>query len=737
MQTPEDSLDSFPSAELLGPELASAFAAKGYTELTTVQRAVLAPELRGRDLRISSQTGSGKTIAIGLAMREHLTAQEGDVQGPRALVVAPTRELAKQVELELGWLFAPLGAKVLSLVGGSSLRDERRGLAAKPTIVVGTPGRLLDHQRKGALVTESIRTVVLDEADRMLDMGFREDIESLFAALPEERRTHLVSATFPREVRALAAKVQQDFATVEGTPLGKANTDIEHIIHLCHSTERLAAVINLLLESQLEEASSGEAAGSTLIFARTRADVADVTRELNRAGFRVAALSGDLEQAARNRALDAFKSGMLDALVATDVAARGIDAQNVARVIHGDPPSDPDTYTHRSGRTGRAGRKGKSLLLVAPAGFERVQRLLSRAKVNFDVKPLPTREELLEAQDARWFRELTEEQSEILPNDSSWALAKRLVREGDVTRALGRLLHYARTSGGRAEPRTLEPVAPPRTRQRVGRFEERRPAFDRSSDYTPRERTARHEEGPRQARTLPPRNAEPRDEHTSGGGHNEEWTTFHVTWGEAHGADARRLVAMACRRGGIAGRDIGAIRVGRQSSTIDVAANVAEDFARAAQKPDPRDPRIEFSRGAPPRARDGERSRREYTDGPPRPRREYGDAPARAERPRRDAGERHEEREPRAARAERPQRDGDAPKKPDFVIERRPARERRPQETDERPRKPAAGDAKKPFAKKPFAGKTSAGGAKKPFAKSGSASAKKKADAPPRRKPRA
>ncbi|HEY8944558.1 MAG TPA: DEAD/DEAH box helicase, partial [Polyangiaceae bacterium] len=341
----------------LEPELAAAIAEKGFTRLTKVQEAVLAPELQDRDLRISSQTGSGKTVAIGLSLRHVLLgpSPDGTDTRARALVIVPTRELAAQVRDELSWLYSKVRLRIATVTGGASYREEHRALARGPRVIVGTPGRLLDHLTRGAIDPSAIGTVVLDEADRMLDLGFREELEAILKALPSGHRTHLVSATFARDVTALADRVQSNAARVEGTPLGSANADIDHVLYLIDPRERVDALINVLLERPDDQ---------TLIFARTRADVSEVTLELQRAGFAAGALTGEMEQASRVRTLAAFKNGELRLLVATDVAARGIDVQDVSRVVQLEPPSSPDPYTHRSGRTGRAGRKGTSIVLV-------------------------------------------------------------------------------------------------------------------------------------------------------------------------------------------------------------------------------------------------------------------------------------------------------------------------------------------------------------------------------------
>ena len=601
-------------SSLVGPALASALEKRGFTALTAVQQAVLAPELAGRDLRVSSQTGSGKTVAIGLSIRdlvqEPCPADRG-VARPRALVVVPTRELAKQVDEELTWLYAPFQARVASSTGGANIRDERRAFAAGPAVVVGTPGRLLDHLNRGSIDATGIAAVVLDEADRMLDLGFREELEAILGFAPEGHLTHLVSATFPSDVLALANRVQQDPVRIEATPLGTANADIDHLVHLVPQHERLAAIINLLLATP---------GAQTLVFARTRADVAEITSLLSDEGFDVRALSGEMEQGERNRALAAFKKGSLHALIATDVAARGIDVQDIARVIHAEPPTDADSYTHRSGRTGRAGKKGTSSVLASPAGLARVSQLLRRARVRFRVEPIPTAAQIRQAADDRFLAELTAADVEpaVEADARVHALAERLVAAGDVERTIARLVARTHHASG-PQPREVTKLQPP-----AERAERLPPPKREHGDRDPREPSA-----PRPPRDL--------------GG---EWVDFRFTWGSEHGADPRRLLAMACRRGGIRASDIGSIHVGRTHSIVQVAASAADTFAHAAGQPDPRDPRVSIRRNverpdpshapraphAHPSARPQEGRRPErarHADAPSPARRPHGDGPPR------------------------------------------------------------------------------------------------------------
>ena len=568
--------------ELLGPDLSSALAKKGYSSLTEVQKAVLDPSLAERDLRISSQTGSGKTLAIGFAVRHCVkpTSKPSDgIARPHAVVIVPTRELAKQVEAELAWLYAPSKLFVASVIGGASVRDEFRLLARGPAVIVGTPGRLLDHLTRGAIVLERTGALVLDEADRMLDLGFRDDLEAILARAPEGHRTHLVSATFPREVEALAQRVQTNPASIQGTPLGSANADIDHVVHLVKPNERVDALINLLLAAPGEQ---------VLAFARTRADVADACEALDQAGFAVDSLSGEMEQHDRQRALSAFKNGKLQVLVATDVAARGIDHQDIARVVQLEPPTDADTYTHRSGRTGRAGRKGKSSIMVQPAGLPRLTAMLKRARVRFRFEPIPSAEGIASARDEELIAELTTEPAAADPalasttavSDRTSRLAARLVASGAAERALALLLERVSTET-RCAPREITVLTP-----------------NAGLPHRPHSKAPRFE--PRNGRSLPPardhrasdRSVPPaRDVRAT-----DEWVRFRVSWGQAQGADVRRLLPMLCRRGNIRGKDIGTIQLAPSFSFVDVATRVAAEFERAARRPDPRDPTVTVRR---------------------------------------------------------------------------------------------------------------------------------------------
>ncbi|MDP5218664.1 DEAD/DEAH box helicase [Ruegeria sp. 2205SS24-7] len=366
--------------------LADALDARGYTTLTAVQEAVTAPEAIGQDLLVSAQTGSGKTLGFGLAIAPGLLG-EGDVfdpaDAPLALVIAPTRELALQVKRELGWLFENTRAIVTSTVGGMDMRDERRALARGSHIVVATPGRLRDHIMRGSIDLSALKAVVLDEADEMLDLGFREDLEFILENAPAERQTLLFSATVPPAIAKLAKSYQRDAIRIATTSGSKQHADIDYRAFKVSARDGENAIINVLRYYE---------APNAIVFCNTRAMVNRLTTRLSNRGFSVVALSGELSQTERTHALQAMRDGRARVCVATDVAARGIDLPNLDLVIHAELPSNQETLLHRSGRTGRAGRKGVSALIVPPAAQKKAQRLLGWAKLTAEWDEAPSAE---------------------------------------------------------------------------------------------------------------------------------------------------------------------------------------------------------------------------------------------------------------------------------------------------------------------------------------------------------
>lgn len=394
--------------------LAEALKRRGYETLTPVQQAVSAPELANADLLVSAQTGSGKTVAFGLTIAPALLG-EGEKFAPAglplALIIAPTRELAMQVKRELSWLYGDTGARLASCVGGMDMRAERRALAQGAHIVVATPGRLRDHIMRGSIKLEALRAVVLDEADEMLDLGFREDLEFILRQAPAERQTLLFSATVPAAIARLAKNYQRDAIRITTSTGASQHGDIEYRAMLVSPHDSENAVINILRYYE---------APGALVFCNTRDMVKRMTTRLSNRGFSVVALSGELTQNERTHALQAMRDGRARVCVATDVAARGIDLPNLDLVVHAELPSSHETLLHRSGRTGRAGRKGVCALIVAPKSRKKAERILHAARLRADWSKAPSAEAVLARDQERlladpaWHDEIGENQRTIV-----------------------------------------------------------------------------------------------------------------------------------------------------------------------------------------------------------------------------------------------------------------------------------------------------------------------------------
>ncbi|HEX8573683.1 MAG TPA: DEAD/DEAH box helicase [Allosphingosinicella sp.] len=555
----------------LPPRLAGALSARGYATPTPVQAAVLEPEAEGRDLVVSAQTGSGKTVAFGLAMAPQLLAEGGDsgfAREPLALIVAPTRELALQVSRELAWLYAPAGARIATCVGGMDAMKERRALQNGAHIVVGTPGRLRDHLERGALDLSKLRVAVLDEADEMLDMGFREDLEEILDATPATRRTLLFSATMPRPIVALARRYQKDALRISTVGEERGHGDIAYQAMTVAPADIEHAVVNLL---RLHEAESA------LLFCATRENVRRLHSSLVERGFSAVALSGEHSQNERNQALQALRDGRARVLVATDVAARGIDLPNLSLVVHVELPRDAETLQHRSGRTGRAGRKGIAVLVVPYPRRKRVESVLRGARIEVEwIKP-PTPEDIRRSDHDRLLAALLEP-AEIEEEDRE--LARRLM-----------------------ESKPPEEIAAALVRAHRARM----PAPEDLVDSGPAGET-RRPDGPRPG--------------------FEDTLWFRMDIGRRHNADPRWLLPLLCRRGHITKSEIGAIRIAAGETMFEVPRAAAARFMQAVRRTATDEDgeggvRIEPVQGKP---RDAARENRK--SGPP-PRKLYKAKPAR------------------------------------------------------------------------------------------------------------
>ncbi|WP_372840655.1 DEAD/DEAH box helicase [Phaeovulum sp.] len=503
------------------PSLARSLSAKGYAALTPVQLAVLAPDAIAADLLVSAQTGSGKTVAFGLSMAAQVlgdAARLGPADIPRALIIAPTRELAMQVKRELEWLYADAGAVIAACVGGMDARAERRSLERGAHIVVGTPGRICDHMRRGALDLSGLDVAVLDEADEMLDLGFREDLEFILKAAPAERRTLMFSATVSRDIAALAKGYQRDAKRVSTVAEREQHHDIEYRALLVDQADRENAIVNVLRYYEAQRA---------LVFCSTRAMVTHLAgRFLNR-GFQVVALSGELSQAERSHALQAMRDGRARVCVATDVAARGIDLPGLELVVHADLPMNREGLLHRSGRTGRAGAKGVAALIVPFSARRKAERLLAAANVAPVWASAPSAEEV----SARDVERLLSEPVLTTPATGDEApLVARLMQTYDAEAlAVAVVRQYM---AQRSAPEDLAVVSPDGAKPRA------RVEF-------------------------------------------EESVWFSLTIGQERRADPRWLLPMLCRAGDLSRRDIGAIRVQETRTLVQIHADAGPRFVAA------------------------------------------------------------------------------------------------------------------------------------------------------------
>ena len=368
----------------LDPKILSALTALGYEEPTPIQKETIPPLIAGRDLLGQAATGTGKTGAFALPLLQRVLAAHRKTAHPAALVLVPTRELAIQVAEALHSYGAKLGAVVLPIYGGAEFGRQAQVLKRGVHVVVATPGRALDHIRRGTLNLSALAAVVLDEADEMLDMGFAEDIELILDAAPAERQTALFSATLPPRIAAIADKHLRDPVRVliarEKTEKGTLPRvrQTAYIVQRAHKVAALGRVLDL------------ESPALALVFARTRTEVDELAEKLRGRGYQVEALHGGLSQDQRDRVMKRVRTGSVDLLVATDVAARGLDVEQLSHVVNFNVPASPESYVHRIGRTGRAGREGVAITLAEPREHRLLRNIEHLTKQKIDVATVPT-----------------------------------------------------------------------------------------------------------------------------------------------------------------------------------------------------------------------------------------------------------------------------------------------------------------------------------------------------------
>lgn len=503
------------------PALRKALQEQKYLSLTPVQKAVVTSRLDGADALVSAQTGSGKTVAFGLAIASTilgLDRQLAQPEFPVALIVTPTRELAIQVKAEFQWLYKLTKAQIASCVGGMDMRNERRVLERGAHIIVGTPGRLRDHIERNSLDVSQLKALVLDEADEMLDLGFKDDLEFILKTSPTDRQTLLFSATLPKTIINLAKNYQKNAVRISTQNEREQHHDIEYQAITIAPNDKENAIINILRFTDAKTA---------LVFCGTRAMVNHMTSRFANRGFSVVALSGELSQEQRTHALSSIRSGRARICIATDVAARGIDIHDLQLVIHADLPKNQESLLHRSGRTGRAGKKGTSVLVVPYQSRRFIERLLERANIDAQWIRPPSAEDILKRdrerilEDPALIDEISDDERafarEILSHHSPMQVATAFIRQ-----------HM----GNQTAPEELLDEAPsPKSQKRDRNFK------------------------------------------------NSVWYSLSV--GSNDDAEPRWLLPMLCRAAHLNKNDIGAIRVQADKTFIELSSECVVKFDEA------------------------------------------------------------------------------------------------------------------------------------------------------------
>jgi ATP-dependent RNA helicase DeaD len=504
----------------LRPELMQAIKELGYENPTPIQERAIPALIAGRDVLGQAQTGTGKTAAFAFPMLEQMDFSRRTVQG---LILAPTRELASQVSEAIHEYGKHLGARVLAIYGGSSYARQIKRLEGGIHIVVGTPGRVIDLIDKGSLDLSEVRYLVLDEADEMLKMGFIDDVQTILSRTPETRQTALFSATLSTDIRRLAKKYMHDPETVAIEVKTLTVPQVEQRYYLIDDSSKLAAVARLL---EVEEITSA------LIFVRTKLGAAQLADELLSRNFAVEALHGDMAQDARETVMKRFRRGQISALVATDVAARGLDIEDMSHVINYDVPYDAEDYVHRIGRTGRAGKTGVAITLVTPRERRWLRTIETFTGQRMTQAKLPTPADVYARRDARFSDQLETLLAE--PDlGRELSVVNRLLEAGfDATQIAAAAIRFARA--GEAQ-RPVEEIR--EAKERVERERER------SSEWSRKKPNSRNEPG---------------------------MVRLSLNAGRSHGIQPGDVVGAIAGETGIPGRAIGAIDIHADETFVDV-----------------------------------------------------------------------------------------------------------------------------------------------------------------------
>ncbi len=565
-QTPSATASQAFSALGLGPDLVEALASLGYEEPTPIQASAIPHVLEGKDLLGLAATGTGKTAAFALPLLQLLPPRG---RTPSALVLVPTRELAVQVAQAIHRYGKAMGVEVLPIYGGQSFQQQLKVLKRGVDVVVATPGRALDHVRRGTLRLGAVEMLVLDEADEMLDMGFAEDLDEILAATPEGRQTLLFSATLGPRIAAVAAKHLQDPIEVRIAPDTADAGDVPLVrqtAYLVRRPHKLAALGRVL------DLESPEAA---LVFCRTRNDVDELVEALNGRGYRAEAMHGGMSQEERDRVMKKLRGGAVDLLVATDVAARGLDIAHLTHVVNYDVPSAPTGYVHRIGRVGRAGREGVAITLADPREHGQLRNIERLTKQKISVESLPTVADLrarrLELTRASLREAILEEDLHRFRG-----VVEALSDEFDlVDIALGavKMAHEATSTGPEDDEEDI-PSAHPTPDRGAGKGRA-------SGKGGPKAKGKGKAAGQSKAAGRGKAASGPG---TEGRPHRHvDGTTLFIGAGRADGVRPKDLVGAITGEAGVSGRQIGSIQIGDKFSLVEVADDVADEILRALQ----------------------------------------------------------------------------------------------------------------------------------------------------------
>lgn len=566
-------------AELgLDPKLLQALSELGYEEPTPIQREAIPPILAGHDLQGQAATGTGKTAAFALPILERIDPES---RAPSALILVPTRELAMQVAEAVHRYGRSLGARVLPIYGGQAFTQQLRVLRRGVDVVVATPGRALDHIGRRTLDLTELKMVVLDEADEMLDMGFAEDIEAILVATPAERQTVLFSATLPPRITGIAKRHLRDPVKIkiagERVEAGIAPRvrQVAYIVPRAHKSAALSRVLDL------------ETPDATIVFCRTRHDVDSLAETLNGRGYRAEALHGGMSQEQRDRVMKRFRGGNVDLLVATDVAARGLDIETLTHVVNYDVPSAPEAYVHRIGRVGRAGREGVAITLAEPREHRQLKSIEHLTKQKIEIATVPT------VADLRSRRlELTRAslRETLLGDDLDQfrVVVESLAEEFDIMEISLAAVKLAHEAAGLGTTEEEIPQVTPRARERpasradragvggAGRKPTWKPVGERATKSGARAAGKAADQPAGAAGKKAARRGGPRR-----GGGAPGVVQLHISSGRSDGLRPQDLVGAITGETGIAGREIGTIEIADKFTLVDVAENVANDVITA------------------------------------------------------------------------------------------------------------------------------------------------------------